>query len=306
MDAIKRWVLAVIGRSEMGAIEAGVLIVTGGGVWLTIILAPIAPKPSDPVYVWGIYWLVIVMSLGLLLRGAFAIVQIGLRGSAGPAQWLRERLPFEVQAPLVRKVPSVSPRPPGAKGIFDYEADADNATKRMGKLLTGLDRETRSIGDTLGRSTPRIPKLANVSPETRRRELRSIGDRINKHAAKMEHLQALFRPEIDIMSENSLKRLPHYGPEAKAVWRAAYISLRDKTAGARPSTVGMRDAVLGLRNQAGGEGIQQSVNDATDRLAEVLRRLISDFDAITRFTTAALRVIDGPAPVAGRRSRRRT
>ncbi len=96
------------------------------------------------------------------------------------------------------------------------------------------------------------------------------------------------------MSQNYLLRLEYLDATTSSNLRPVIASLADATAGSRPSTVELRESTLTLR----GQNVQQAMNEATDRMAEVLSRLISDFDAVVRFTTAALRLLDNKIEAA--------
>ncbi|GEM_PF-5478931 len=204
------------------------------------------------------------------------------------------------------------PVDPSSLGFLDFEAEAERAMKRMTKRLGEMGAEIERIGDTFGRSAPRIPALANASAATKQSELREVGNRVDGHAAKLEAIQSLFRVDIEAMTTNYLNRLDYVDAEGASTLRPTFAGMSDAVDGARPSTVGMRDAALGLR----AKNVQQSVNLACERLADSLQRIVSDMDTVKRFTTAALRKLDdkiisasvarptGSAP--NRHARRRT
>lgn len=206
---------------------------------------------------------------------------------ANVLQRVADASPVVVRSPFVRKRREVIPDDTPL-GFVDFEEAAILAMKRSTSALGEISKETVALGRTLTRSTPRVQGSIGSSPETKRRVFQEIGTKIDSHARRMEERQAIYRAQLTAMSTNYLNRLEYLPASGAAEIRPSIVGMRDAVAEARPSTVGYRDATIGLRNQ----NVQQAVNRATDRLIEVLGRIVSDLDTVTRFTTSALRVID--------------
>jgi hypothetical protein len=212
---------------------------------------------------------------------------VGVRDARFSLNTLGERLPFQLRSPIVRRVREPSRRE-AAYGWADFEAFAVAALKRMTTTLIGINREITAIGKTLRNDTPKVAIAAAQSADKRRSFFRGVGSRVDAHAQRMERLQVQFRHQITEMSTNYLERLRYVNADGASQNRPGIVGMRSAVADSRPKIVGMRESALVLRRQS----VQQIVNQATDRLDEVIGRLLSDFDAVTRFTTDALKLID--------------
>lgn len=224
---------------------------------------------------------------GLWLVGAFLTWEPVKERLATVRYELADRLPFYVRSPIVRKRKE-EPDEPAELGFLDFEAIAVDALKKMTKRLVSINNETRSLGKTFVRYAPRFVQANTWTSEARRALGREAGGKMDRDARRLEADQVALRALIDVMSKNYLERIKYAPAEALAQIRPSIVGMRDATAGSRPSVVGLRDSTIGVRNQ----NVQQGINAATDRLIDVLGRLISDFDSVTRFTTEALRLID--------------
>lgn len=233
-------------------------------------------------------WLFAVAAVACFAIGA-AVERgwLGLR--QGRVSWfsVSQRLPFELRSPIVRKRTD-DPAPPHALGFLDFEARAVAEMTAMTKRLVAINRETRDIGKLMAKYTPRFANLWDKTAQFKQALAREVGSKIDDHVRRMDAHEADLRSRIAAMAENYLERLRFADAEPLADLRPKIVGMRDATGESRPAIVGMREATVGLRTIS----IQQSVNQATDRLDDVLGRLISDFDAVTRFTSDALRIID--------------
>jgi hypothetical protein len=264
-------------------------ILAGTGLQLSGIQAPI---------VAAILW---------LIAGVWGVIAFvtwePVRTRAGDARaWIGERSPVLIRSPLVLKSRASEPEDPGAPGFLDFEAMAVEAMKRMTRTLSSIARETDAMSKTMAKYTPRFAAAATLSSDARRALGREAGSKLDAHARRMERWQVDLRLEIEVMTTNFLERLKSAPAEAATEIRPAIVSMRDAVAESRPGIVSMREATTGLRNQS----VQQAMNQAADRLVEVEGRLVSDFDAVTRFTTEALRMIDEKSQPPTRQVRRRT
>jgi len=253
-------------------------------------------------------WL-LVAAMGLVVAEVIYSARGRIRGAGAS---LAATLPVEFRSPVVRKhsAPPIEDAP-APLGFLDFEAVAVAAMQRMTKTLGAIARETVAMGKTFVRYTPRFEKAVSWSSEAKQALGREAGAKVEAHAQHMERLEVDLRQGIDEMATNYLERIRFAPGAAVGEVRPSIAGMRDATAASRPSTAGMRDAAINLRNQ----NVQQAMNRATDRLIDVLGRLISDFDAVTRFATTALTMIDekiaaenaatGATGASARRSRRR-
>ncbi|MGH2444887.1 MAG: hypothetical protein ACRDGD_02425 [Candidatus Limnocylindria bacterium] len=233
--------------------------------------------------VWGMVALATWDPIRLRLRDAF--------------DWVADRSPVIVRSPIVRK-----PRraiDSTTLGFLDFELAANRATRRMIKSLTRIVSNTRAVGAYVGKSTPRVQALVTKSTEERVRVSRDVGRRLDKYANGLDRLQVSLRGDIGVMSTSFLKRVEYLEPEGAESIRPTIVGMQEAVANARPSIVGYRNATMDLRARS----LQQRVNESADRMVEILGRLVSDFDAVTRFTTDCLTAID--AKVAQTRQVRR-
>jgi hypothetical protein len=276
-----------------GLIEASGVIVAAGATLAVVGAAlgwgDLPPKPTNPQLWWVLLWITAGAALLFFGWGVLGIAAWGSRGITNILGRLTARLPFEFRSPMVRKVPTLVIPPLDAPlGFLDFEAEATAALKRMTKHLGLISRETESLGKTLDRYTPRFASAVGWSPEAKRALGRETGAKIDEHARRMEDQQVLLRQGIDAMAVNYVERIRYADADGVSQLRPSIVGMQDSTASSRPSIIGLRDATITIRKQ----NVQQSINQASDRLIDVLGRLVSDFDAVTRFTTEALELVD--------------
>lgn len=208
--------------------------------------------------------------------------------------WLGERSPVEVRSPIVRKRGQPKRQDVGALGFLDFEAIAIGALERMTKEQSAITREIVGLGNTFARYTPKFEAATNWSADAKRALGKETGAKVDKQTGRLEAHQVAFRREVDEMAANYLERIAYMDAETVTELRPTIVGMREAVAESRPGVVGMQDATIKIRTQS----VQQAINQAADHLEVVLGRLISDFDAVTRFTTDALTIIDEKIAVA--------
>lgn len=286
MDRLRAWLLAIVFRARMGATEAALLIVTFGAIFLATL--PLQPKPEESGLL-HVLWAAVMVGSGLLIaRGVVALVLIVLRPLLERAGVALARLPIEFRSPIVRRPSEAPGEAAAAPGFLDFEAVAVKEMERMTKTLGLINKETVSIGNVMGRYTPRFVQATTWSASAKQALGREAGSKMDNHVRRMDGHEVSLRAGIEPMTTNYLERIRYADADAVAELRPTIVGMREGAAEARPSISGMRDATITLRRQ----NVQQSINQAMDRLDDVLGRLISDFDAVTRFTTDALQIID--------------
>lgn len=296
----RSWLAAIIGREPMESTAALVLIVTGGGILLGMVLAAWVPKASDALWIWGL-WLVVVVAAGMLvLRGVLAISS-GALGIAGrPLGWVANRLPFEFRSPLVRRASLPKTEPP--LGILDFELAFEQEGKRMRKAFEGVSKEVAAVGDEMTRYTPRFATANELSAREKVALSRNFAGNVRPHANRMRKAEVKVHASTDRFSENYLNRLKAYPADTDlAAVRPSVASLLAASTASRQSTQGYRDALQTQRNM----NLQQAMNEVLDQLMEIADDILRDIDAAIAMADTALTEIDDRKATTGNRAERR-
>jgi hypothetical protein len=292
MATITRWGLAIIGKAPLGINEALGLVVAGGGILLTILLARLVPEPTAPGPLWWLWWIVVLACIGLLGRVAAAIGLVVIRLVVVPAGgWLAGRLPYEIRPPLVRKGARQTP----PLGILDFEQAAIRAMTRLTRILDGLTKDLVETSAMFEHYTPIMGAAVNASTERKIRIAREVAGKIDHFARRFEGHQRRFRVERESLTANYLPRLEAFTPDASLIpLRDGIAVMKTASVESRQSLRNLRAMVITLRNT----NLHHSLNSAVDRLLAAVTELLVDYDANAEFATRALAVIETKIPKA--------
>jgi hypothetical protein len=303
---IKTWLSALVGRIPMSANEALVVVVTGGGILLTVSVTGLTPKTGEAWFLWLLWVVVMVASAGLFVRGGYALLALGWLFVGRPAAgWIGRRLPFEFHVPVTRKA-GASPLASPTLGALDFEQAATDAMTRMSRTLGKMTKDLGRSSAMIQSYVPRFEKLAakDASTKAKIRLSRDFASRFDGFAKKLEAREEDLRRDTEAMASNFLSRIVAFPPGTDLTDLRATISRqRDIVTEARASQAGYKAAVIGMRAQ----NLEKATNEAADRHIAVVGKIISDFDRVNRFCTDALNEIDSRIPhkPSSRKARRR-
>ena len=198
-------------------------------------------------------------------------------------------VPFEIR----RK--EHAPRPESPLGILDYEREGMRAAERVTRTLVAMTTDQKQLGALFTNYTPRFADLATASTDRKIELSREFARKLNDYARRFESKESALRLDGEAMATNYLHRIEGApaGPELTEL-RATIDTMRNVTSDTRAVTSTWREANVTLRAQ----NLQQSVNEALDRLILAATRITSDFDRTFRFATDALALIDAKTAAA--------
>jgi hypothetical protein len=173
--------------------------------------------------------------------------------------------------------------------MLDFEHLALKATNRMTRILNGMAVDQAQMTATINRYTPRFKAVVSASIDRKIRLSREFASKLEGHVRKLDAWETALRLEGEAMATNNLRRLDGavVGPEL-VNFRGSIAGMREGAIAARASVSGWRESTVNLRSQ----NVQQSINEAVDRLILIITKVVSDFDRTIRFTTDALKLID--------------
>ncbi|HUF58566.1 MAG TPA: hypothetical protein VMR89_03645 [Actinomycetota bacterium] len=169
--------------------------------------------------------------------------------------------------------------------MLDFKRDAIRSTNDMTEVLDRMARLTSRQSERMGLHTRRMAREVQRGGDIERSH-RLVGRAardLDEHADDLDKLELRFRTSRESMIANTtawLQRQPP-GPDLDE-YRELLRGLAEVSKESRKNTATYRDSVAQLRRQ----NVAQSVNRATDRLAEVLTRIIEDIEATERFYRA--------------------
>jgi hypothetical protein len=245
------------------------LVLAGAGI-VAPFLAPIVWAAA----IWGVALLLIL-------------------GSVVKWSGLLDRLPFELRSPLVKKRGRTpKPQPPVApRGLWDYRRDADRAAALVNKTMEEMSVE---MGRQTKRSTAHAKRMGtaakgSVSVERAYELAAKAAADINKHAAAMERLEANHRSASNAMAQNFSAWLAGTpaGTDLSS-WMTALRQIAQASRAGCASTDGYRQSVVALRRQ----NINQPLNQACERLSDVLGKIIENIRGTEQFAESSLQLLE--------------
>jgi hypothetical protein len=201
---------------------------------------------------------------------------VGLAALELHGRWrqIRERIPFDLQSPIVRRYPKIVPPPP-ALGRLDFELYMVQASDALTRVLNDMSRELTKNSARVSKATARVQRAAGKPIQRRHRVVADSAQVIRKHARRLVRFEANYRSHAGAMVTNSRGLIENMSPgEDFAPVASSTAMLRTSTVESRASTAGYRDASQGTRSL----NMSQALNGASEELIAVLDRVLEDAD----------------------------
>jgi hypothetical protein len=191
-----------------------------------------------------------------------------------------------------------APEPP--LGMLDFEQRAVEAAKRVTGILNKMATDQTQMTAMINRYTPRFQAVASASTDRKIQISKEFASKLEGYVRKLDARETALRLEGEEMATNYLLRLERAAASAELTkLRGNIAAMHESAIATRASMSGWRESTVKLRSQ----DIQQSFNEAVDRLIQIVTKIVSDFDRTIRFTTDALKLIDDKTAEAEMRAR---
>jgi hypothetical protein len=274
----------------MGGLESGVLVVTGGPVWLAAV--HIQLQPNDPLWEWFIWWIVLVVAVALFLRGVLGLGVLIWPWLIAPVQRLALHLPIaEVRSPIVWRARAVSREP--SLGILDFEQAIERELAEFVKILNGMTKDMARTKRFTDEHLPRVKAAAGASVGRKIRVIAAYARDLEGYANRLERDERRLRLSSERLAENYIKRLEAFpiGSDLTSI-QAQFQTMRTAAIGSRHSLDGFRIAVAATR----AINMHRTINGAADHVLVGISRVLDVFDAVIEFNEKALQTIDAKLP----------
>jgi hypothetical protein len=163
------------------------------------------------------------------------------------------------------------------RGWLDYERDGYDASLAAVKVLQRMPGEIVWMNKQLA-AKPAVAAGSDLGLQ--HRSVTRMASKIDRFARRMEGLEVAYRRECAAMTTNwSARFATATRPVDAAAWIPVLSTTGEQTRAGRQAMEEYRLTVVGLRNL----GITEAMNRATDRLVEVLGRIMEDTDGVISY-----------------------
>lgn len=186
-------------------------------------------------------------------------------------QAFRQRTPFRLQSPVVRRNPKPAQAPITDYGVLDFAVFWERSMADATRVITKMASAAGKYSAGVGKQTERIQRIQGADLETRHRTLTRSAEPIAKQAAVLEQLERQYRVHTESIDHNGRLWLSATSEDLHG-FAPSVVALKANIEVSTESTRNWRSSVQGTRSM----NIHQAINSATDRLLAVLDRIIED------------------------------